>query len=90
MAIKTEEEKKTSKDKKKRRSSYKRQTFFPAGYHYNFNKPIIDTIMEARNRLGIKYIRPSMSYHKFPNITELFQSDLNKKVMNGVVSLDHH
>ena len=29
-----------------------------------------------------------MSYHKFPNLREIFQSDLTKKIMDGVESLD--
>ena len=29
-----------------------------------------------------------MSYHKFPNLRETFQSDMTKKIMKGVVSQD--
>jgi hypothetical protein len=83
-----EDTEKDSNQKKKRKDQYKRQTFFPAACHYNFDKPIIATLMEARNKHNIKYVRLSMAYHKFPNMTELFQSDLNKKVMHGVISLD--
>ena len=71
-----------------RQQQFKRQTFFPVGCHFAFQKPIISILMDARNKHNVKYIRPTMSYHKFPNITELFQSDLNKKVMNGIISLD--
>jgi len=76
----TEEAEEASNQKKKRRNQFKRKTFFPAGYHCNFNKPISTIVTEVRNKYNIKYIRPIMSHHKFPNITELFQSDLNKKV----------
>ena len=30
-----------------------------------------------------------MTYHKFPILGELFQSDLNKKVMNNVISVNY-
>jgi len=83
-----EETEEASSKKKKRRNQFKRQTFFPAGYHCNFTKPISAILMEVRNKHNIRYIRPLMSHHKFLNITELFQSDLNKKVMHGVISLD--
>ena len=83
-----EETAESNKIKRKKQNEFKRQTFFPAGCHFVFDKPIIAILMEARHKHSIKYLHPTMSYHKFPNITELFQSDLNKKIMNQVVSLD--
>ena len=54
--------------RKKHLKQFSRQTFFPVAYHTNFYKPMSATIMEARNRHNVKYIRPSVSYHKFPNV----------------------
>ena len=39
-------------------------------------------------RPGTIWIRSGVAYHKFPNVREKFQGDLNKKVMNGIVSKD--
>jgi len=52
--------------KEKEKKPFKRQTFFPVGYHCNFTKPIFMIVMEARNKHNVKYIRPLISYHKFP------------------------
>jgi hypothetical protein len=29
-----------------------------------------------------------MSYHKFSNLCEIFQGDLNRKLMDGIISWD--
>jgi len=74
--------------KEGRKNQFKRQTLFPACYYCNFTKSISAIVMEARNKNNVKYLRPLMLHHKFPNILELFQSNLNKKVMHGLISLD--
>jgi hypothetical protein len=33
-------------------------------------------------------LRVSMSYHRFPNLRELLQRDLQQKLMDGIPSLD--
>jgi len=44
--------------------------------------------MKLRNKYKLKWLRISMSYHKFANLRELFQGDLTKKIMDGVESID--
>ena len=57
--------------------------------HYNLDIPVSKIINDEKEIHGLKYLRTSMAYHKFPNLTELLQSDLNKKVMNNVISVDY-
>jgi len=75
-------------NEEKKKNKFSRQVFFCVGYHKSFEKPIHTFIRQARNKYKLKWLRTSMSYHKFPNVTETFQGDLSKKIMNGVASKD--
>ena len=37
---------------------------------------------------SLSWIRTSMSYHRFPNMRELFSADLSRKLLENVKSLD--
>ena len=39
---------------------------------------------------GLKWLRLSMSYHKFPNMGENLQGDLKSKLMEGIESKDFY
>ena len=39
---------------------------------------------------GLKWLRLSMSYHKFPNMGENLQGDLTSKLMEGIESKDFY
>ena len=46
------------------------------------------TLMNLRNKHGLKWLRISMSYHRFANLTELIQGDLCSKLNNSIMSRD--
>jgi hypothetical protein len=77
--------------KKQKKRDKKRQTYFCIGVS-NFWKvkglPIHQILKKLRNKHELKWLRISMSYHKFQNLQELFQSDLSCKLMRGVGSKD--
>jgi len=78
------------KEKKKKRN---RQTFFCIGVSNTSIKtskhpPFHETITKLRNKYNLKWLRVSMSYHKFPNLGQLFQSDLTRKLTKTIESLD--
>ena len=50
--------------------------------------PFHETITKLRNKFNLKWLRISMSYHKFPNLGQIFQSDLTTKLMKYMESMD--
>jgi hypothetical protein len=82
---------KERKDRKKLEGSRDkaRQTYFCIGVS-NFwrKKPIHKTLMELRNKHKLKWLRISMSYHRFSNLREIFQGDLTTKLTEDVASKD--
>ena len=51
--------------------------------------PIHAILKKLRDKYNLKWLRISMSYHKFTNLGEIFQGDLNDdKVMDGITSKD--
>ena len=86
----TEEKEKEKSEKKKKQS---RQTYFCIGVstvsmRTARHPPFHETITKIRNKFNLKWLRVSMSYHKFPNLGQLFQSDLTTKLTKGLESLD--
>ena len=65
-----------------------RTIYFCVGHSDAWAKPIHHVIKELKQQFGIKWLRVSMSYHRFPNLRELFQKDLNKKMNVGICSKD--
>lgn len=79
----------TNKIKKRRERDRKRQIYFKIGFCTYWRKPIHKTIKDVKSRFpSLKWLRVAMSYHRFLNLRELFQGDLNSKVLKGVESLD--
>jgi hypothetical protein len=76
-------EEKNERDKQRNRSVY-----FCIGYSKFWKEPIHRWIMKLRNRFDIKWLRISMSYHRFPNLREMLAGDLASKLTEGVQSLD--
>ena len=75
------------KKRNKRESLCK--THFCIGASEIWRKPIHCILEEMKNKHNIKWIRITMSYHKFVNIREIFQGGLNRKLMKGVGSRDY-
>ena len=86
----TETEKlKILKIKKWQAKDRKRMTFFKIGY-CDFWKKLIHKIINETNRKFpcLSWLRVGMSYHRFCNIRELLQGDLNSKLYKNLQSLD--
>ena len=45
-------------------------------------------LKELCNKHGLMWLCLSMSYHRFSNLRDTFQGDLNRKLMDGVLSCD--
>ena len=45
-------------------------------------------LKELRNKYNLKWLRISMYYHKFSNLSKLFGGDISGKLMRNVKSLD--
>ena len=65
-------------------------SFFCVGYSNAWGKKAIHTrIGEIQKKYkSLSWIRTSMSYHRFPNMRELFSADLSRKLLENVKSLD--
>ena len=75
--------------KKRRERDRKRAVYFKIGYSDFWRKPIHKIIKEIKGKFSsLAWLRVSMSYHRFNNVRELFQGDLNAKLADGLRSLD--
>lgn len=75
--------------KKRREDDRKRAIYFKAGFTDYWRKPLHKTIKEIKAKFPtLSWLRVSMSYHRFLNLRELFQGDLNSKVTKGLTSKD--
>ena len=75
--------------KKRRERDRKRAIYFKIGFTDFWRKPIHKVIKEIKAKFpSLSWLRISMSYHRFNNIRELFQGDLNSKLADGLNSLD--
>ena len=54
----------------------------------HWSKLIHERIKELCEKHGLKWLRVSISYHRFANLRGIFQSNLNKKLIEGVISRD--
>ena len=86
---KSEKEEKTKAKEKKR----KRNTFFcigvsKASQQSKQHPPFHAIIKKLRDNYNLKWLRISMSYHRFTNLAQAFQGDLTTKLVKNVKSLD--
>jgi hypothetical protein len=77
---------KAAKEKKGRER--KRAIYFCAGYSKTWITPIHKTIQALKDRFELTWLRFSMSYHRFTNLRETLQGDLQGKINLGVESKD--
>ena len=75
----------TAKHKKRDR---KRKTYFCVGFSNIWKIPIHKTIKSIRDKYNLKWLKVSMSYHRFTNLRETFQGDLTGKINHGIESKD--
>jgi hypothetical protein len=78
----------TDDEKAKKNNQDTRTVGFCLGMSKGWNNPIHAILKELRNKHGLVWLHISMSYHKFSNLREIFQGDLNRKLMDGIVSRD--
>ena len=75
--------------KKRRERDRKRAIYFKIGFTDFWRKPVHKIIKERKAKFpSLSWLRVSMSYHRFNNIREHFQGDLNAKLADGLNSLD--
>ncbi len=79
---------KRKEDKVERDRQRNRSVYFCIGYSKLWKEPIHKLIKQLRNRFDLGWLRVSMSYHRFPNLRDLFQSDLTSTIIEGVESID--
>jgi hypothetical protein len=65
-----------------------RGVYFCIGYSTFWNRPVHKILKVPKNRHHIRWLRILMSYHRFPNIRDVFQSHLSAKMIENVESLD--
>ena len=78
---------KTNRDEKQKQRD--RKTYFCVGFSTAWTTPIHAIIKDLKNKFGLPWIRTSMSYHRFPNLREIFQQDLTRKLNVDVISRDY-
>ena len=79
-----------AKIKKRRERDRKRAIYFKIGFNNYWRKPVHKTISDIKRKFeSLNWLCVSMSYHRFPNLRELFQGDLNGKINKDLVSLDY-
>ena len=65
-----------------------RQTFFCIGFSNIWTTPISLSLKILRNEHELKWLRPSMSFHKLSNLRDKFTSDVTTKLMRGIKDLE--
>jgi hypothetical protein len=58
------------------------------GYFTFWKELLHKWLKKMRNEFGLKWLRFSMSYHRFPNLREMLTGDLASKLTKGVESMD--
>ena len=68
----------------------RRCTYFCVGYSTIWqDEPISAVIKRLKKKYGLRWLRFSMSYHRFPNVRELFRSDVERELNTGLLSEDY-
>jgi hypothetical protein len=74
----------TSKSRKRQAKEKQRQVYFCLGVSGWHVKPVHTILKRLRNQFNLKWLRISMSYHRFANLRQMYQRDKEKKLMNGI------
>merc|ERR1712137_687546 len=84
MAAESNENKSNKAKKKNQRS---RQVYFCIEKSHFFGKEPIHAILNRiKKKYNLPWLRISMCYKKHSNLREIFQSDLNSKLMEDITS----
>ena len=70
------------REKAKKAKESRRQSYFCIGVSkvWTGARNIPKIIKRLKKKHGIGWLRPSMSYHRFTNLSEMFQGDLTTKL----------
>ncbi len=71
-----------------RQRDARRTTYFCIGKSMAWTTPIWLIIKKLKKKHHLKWLRVSMSYHRFTNLRELFNGDLTGKLNKHVISQD--
>jgi hypothetical protein len=81
----TAENTQVSKKSRKRHARDKhRQVYFCLGVSGWHLEPVHVILKWLRNQFNLKWLRISMSYHRFANLRQMYQQDKENKLMNGI------
>ena len=71
----TKEQEKTRKGNRRRKQYIRnRSVFFCVGFAKFWKDPIHRVLTDLCKKFGLSWLRISMSYHRFPNLREIFSS----------------
>ena len=73
---------------KKKARDNKRKTYFVIGQSSVWKEPISVLIRRLIKKYNLTWLRHETVYHRFQNLTEMFQGDLAGKLMDGIVDLE--
>ena len=77
------------KQRSAKNSARKRSVYFKLKFSKYWKIPVHSIIKKTKACFpSLAWLRTSMSYARFPNLREMFQSDLTGKLNDGIVSLD--
>jgi hypothetical protein len=65
-----------------------RSVYFCIGYSNTWKEPLHKVLKKLRNKFDLRWLRISMSYHRFPNMREMLAGDLSSKLSEGVESVE--
>ena len=82
------EPKKNDKCNNDKKGEDKWMIWFCIGMSKHWSNPIHARIKELHEKHGLKWLWVSIYYHRFANLRGIFQSDLNKKLIEGIISRD--
>ena len=88
-SVNNESTEELSDDDIKKARDKARTTWFCIGYSKIWGMPISARLKRLRNKYGLTWLRNSMSYHKFTNLGQKFNSDLQRKAMKGISDLEN-
>jgi hypothetical protein len=87
--LKLKEGKEECKEEKQERDKQRnRSVYFCIGFSKLWKEPIHKLIKKLRNKFNLGWLWISMSYHRFPNLRDMFQSNFLAKIIDGVELID--
>jgi hypothetical protein len=77
------------KQKKKQQRERRRKILFVIGFSKFWSKPLPKLIQEVLSQFPkLSWLRFSMAYKRFSNLSQLFQSDMTNKMNTNIISKD--